>query len=232
MNFDGVVWLDIFNRLVWIDHHKSSIDSHPAVIGGYRIDGVAACRLAWQWFAGDWHKLEKHNILLQPNIQDFLERKVSEPWALTLAGEYDVWIHRGDGSFEFQFGLDAQTEAGFQELLSPNEDGVLAMNCYAKRDADIIRERSFLMEWEGLKFLTLNTPKCNSNTFKVRDIPETGHDAIMAFFWNGKKWIFSLYHAAHNRDIDLSLIAKKYGGGVHRGACGFQVNKLPFELSA
>jgi hypothetical protein len=47
MNFDGAVWLDIFNRLVWIDHHKSSIDSHPAVIGGYRIDGVAACwRLA------------------------------------------------------------------------------------------------------------------------------------------------------------------------------------------
>lgn len=36
--------------LVWIDHHKSSIESHPINIPGYRIDGVAACRLAWQWF--------------------------------------------------------------------------------------------------------------------------------------------------------------------------------------
>lgn len=36
--------------LIWIDHHKSSIDTHPTTIPGYRIDGVAACRLAWQWF--------------------------------------------------------------------------------------------------------------------------------------------------------------------------------------
>jgi hypothetical protein len=193
--------------------------------------------------AGDWHKLEKHNVLFQPNIQDFLNRKVSEPWALTLAGEYDVWIHRGDGDLEFQFGLDCLNPSYLSTMLGLDETatntanhavslGKAAMACYAKRDADVVRERSFLIEWEGLKFLALNTPKCNSNTFNVRDIPETGHDAIMAFFWNGKKWIFSLYHSAHNRDIDLSLIAKKYGGGGHRGACGFQVNKLPFELSA
>jgi hypothetical protein len=37
-------------RLVWIDHHKSAIDAYPSSIPGYRIDGVAACRLAWQWF--------------------------------------------------------------------------------------------------------------------------------------------------------------------------------------
>lgn len=36
--------------LVWIDHHKTSIETHPKDIPGYRIDGVAACRLAWQWF--------------------------------------------------------------------------------------------------------------------------------------------------------------------------------------
>ena len=42
---------EVQNRIIWIDHHKSSIESHPANIAGYRIDGVAACRLAWQWFA-------------------------------------------------------------------------------------------------------------------------------------------------------------------------------------
>lgn len=36
--------------IVWIDHHKSSIESHPAEIPGYRIDGVAACRLCFQYF--------------------------------------------------------------------------------------------------------------------------------------------------------------------------------------
>ena len=38
------------SRLTWIDHHKTSIDSTRADVPGYRIDGVAACRLAWQWF--------------------------------------------------------------------------------------------------------------------------------------------------------------------------------------
>lgn len=42
-------------NLVWIDHHKSAIEKYPADIPGYRIDGVAACRLAWQWFSNRMH---------------------------------------------------------------------------------------------------------------------------------------------------------------------------------
>lgn len=50
-------------RLIWIDHHKSAIEKFPATIPGYRIDGVAACRLAWQWFyLSNQHDLsEAHN---------------------------------------------------------------------------------------------------------------------------------------------------------------------------
>ncbi len=38
-------------RLIWIDHHKSAMEKFHHGIPGYRIDGVAACRLAWQWFS-------------------------------------------------------------------------------------------------------------------------------------------------------------------------------------
>jgi len=34
--------------------------------------------------------------------------------------------------------------------------------------------------------------------------------------------------AAHRKDIDLSLIAVKHGGGGHRGACGFTCAETPF----
>lgn len=40
-------------RLVWIDHHKTALEKFEVQHkfgAGYRIDGVAACRLAWQWF--------------------------------------------------------------------------------------------------------------------------------------------------------------------------------------
>ena len=154
--------------------------------------------------------------------------------AVRLAGEYDVWDHRGDGDLEFQFGLDAMalTPAGWSAMLNDNQEftkqavfvGGYAMACYAKRDADVMRTRSFLLDWEGLKFLALNTARCNSNTFAALDHPETGHDALMAFAFTGKFWNVSLYHAAHRKEIDLSLIAKKHGGGGHRGACGFRAD--------
>ena len=223
---------------------------------GYRIDGVAACRLAWQWFHGDLrsctcevpHSDGHYDYCPRgrlPSKEAFIDRSVIEPLAVRLAGEYDVWDHRGDGDVEFQFGLDAQRELDWQQLFmcahlvggaliktdyvqSIIKDGEAAMRCYAKRDADVMRTRSFIVEWKGLKFLALNTARCNSNTFAARDVPETGHDALMAMTFTGKGWLVSLYHAAHRSDIDLSLIAKQYGGGGHRGACGFQTDKLPF----
>lgn len=46
--------------------------------------------------------------------------------------------------------------------------------------------------------------------------------------FDGRKWDVSLYHADGKEQHDLSLIAVKYGGGGHRGACGFRSDKLPF----
>lgn len=221
--------------LVWIDHHKSAIESHPQDIPGYRIDGVAACRLAWQWFSTNSVPQDQE----LPRKEKFVEREVDEPLSVRLAGEYDIWDHRGDGDLEFQFGLDAQERIPWGQILESGwgagnitnaivADGRAAMRCYAKRDADIMHSRSFMVQWEGLTFLALNTARCNSNTFAARDVPETGHDALMAFFYNGEGWTFSLYHAAHRKDIDLSKIAVHYGGGGHRGACGFRCAELPF----
>lgn len=235
-------FLTAVKRVVWIDHHKSSIETHPSGILGYRIDGVAACRLAWQWFT------QNHNGPAGlPEKASFLDRVVIEPLAVRLAGEYDVWDHRdNDADVAFQFGLDAQENLQWEWLLGVDEskefsgyrpsnycsnlinDGLAAMRCYAKRDADIMRTRSFVTVFEGLKFLCLNTARCNSNTFAAKDIPETGHDGLLAFYWAGGNWSVSMYHAAHRKDLDLSQIAVKYGGGGHRGACGFRAKTLPF----
>lgn len=231
-------------RVIWIDHHKSAIDSHPKGLDGYRIDGVAACRLAWQWFnakqtsrIGD---LYVGTITPLPNREMFVRREVSEPLAVQWAGEYDVWDHRDDDAdVAFQFGLDSQEELRWPMLLDLGLmarqhahaivfDGRKAMQCYKTRDAEIMRSRSFMAEFEGLNFLCLNTARCNSNTFAERDKPETGHDALLAFYWTGKLFSVSLYHAAHRRELDLSLIAVKHGGGGHRGACGFRTVQLSF----
>lgn len=204
---------------------------------GYRIDGVAACRLAWQWFTLPPRILGGSSHL--PGKESFTDRKVSEPLAVRLAGEYDIWDKRDPDAETLQYGLRAadgelnwdllvgsQNSSYLQALLG---EGRIAQRYAQKIDADLVREKSYRLKWEGLDFLVLNTGRFNSLTFAALDVPETGHDALIGYMFNGKCWTVSLYHAKHRTDLDLSEIAKKYGGGGHRGACGFTCDKLPFH---
>jgi uncharacterized protein len=219
--------------LVWIDHHNSSILTHPRSIPGYRIDGVAACRLAWAYLATGGVGL--------PLKEDFINRKVLEPLAVRLAGEYDIWDKRDPNAELFQHGLRSRdiTPEIWNHLLgdgrNPKDDEVVldilnSGECIQyfqrKQDSFVAKNRSFDVQWEGLKFMAINAVRCNSLTFE--SATRSDHDGLMGFFWNGKEWTVSLYHAPHRKDLDLSAIAVKYGGGGHRGACGFRINKLPF----
>ena len=234
-----------FDHVIWIDHHKTSIDTHPTDIPGYRIDGVAACRLAWQWFIYKAMGRQEDDL---PTLEEYKARKVIEPVAVTLAGEYDIWCKDDPRAETFQFGLRSRElassdwECMLQNPLDPQYrnddlllverlliDGKLLQRYQQKIDSSVVRFRSFLAQFEGLNLLCLNTARCNSLTFAALDVPETGHDALCGFYWNGRAWTFSLYHANHRKDLDLSEIARKHGGGGHRGACGFPSKTIPFE---
>lgn len=234
-------------NVIWIDHHKTSIESHPESIPGYRIDGVAACRLAWQWFRAEEKILNgplPHSTTL-PILSDFVDRRVNEPYAVQLAGEYDVWDKRNKDAEVFQMGLRSVTltddvwalmfwsstytgaqHADLIDRLLLN--GKIIQGYANERDANIVKHLGFVVEFEGLKFLALNSAAKSSLQFAAKDIPETGHDALLKFNFTGQHWDVSLYHAAHRNDLDLAIIAQKYGGGGHRGACGFRAKALPW----
>ena len=229
-------------NLIWIDHHKSAIEKYPATIPGYRIDGVAACRLAWQWFSFLQQGLDPHRNQLDPNMPgkgQFVERKVSEPWAVRLAGEYDIWDKRDDNAELFQHGLRSEElyPNTWDALLSTSvgDEGTVArllnqgralQYARTKENASVIKEIGFTLQWEGLTFLACNAARYNSLLFTEGLTPE--HDACFGFKWTGKDWSVSLYHSPSKEHHDLSKIAVKYGGGGHRGACGFRTKKLPF----
>lgn len=220
--------------LVWIDHHKTSIEKWPSSIIGCRIDGVAACRLAWQWFK--FEGLAKSI----PTLQDYKDRKVIEPYSVRLAGEYDIWDRRDPNAETFQYALrSCDPEPVWKEILNETTEasrivenmiigGRLVQTYQKNNDKNLVTKKSYFVQWEGLRFLVLNTGSFNSLTFAALDKPETGHDALLGYMYNGRTWTVSLYHAKHRTDLDLSSIAVKYGGGGHRGACGFTCKKLPF----
>ena len=227
-------------RLTWIDHHKSAIAKFSAAIPGERIDGVAACRLAWQYYFGPTPL---------PAKQDYIDRKVVEPYAVQLAGEYDIWDKRNPDADTFQHAMrsreiDAEWWANLLDTTIHPEAKVQRSELTTRAlmplgraiqysadqaNASLAQDAAFELEWEGLRFVAINKPRGNSRTFAA--VVKPTHDALLTFYWLRNKWRISLYHAPHRTDLDLSQIATKHGGGGHRGACGFEGKTLPFALA-
>jgi len=229
----------LWPRLVWIDHHKTSIEKTSPQVPGLRMVGVAACRLAWQWFLAEasWLTGEEGTVG-PPSLEDFQKRDVSEPLAVTLAGEFDVWDHRGDGDIEFQYGLDSVEKIPWEYLLAESsptlardyirnlcERGASAMAVINKRNRDLIQTKSFLLTFGGLRFLALNTPQKGFGSFQ--SATTEGIDGYLVFAFDGRKWTVSMY-GVEGKDIDLSIVAKQWGGGGHKNACGFTCDELPW----
>ncbi len=237
-------------RLVWIDHHRTAMDEFGNDAYGYRLDGVAACRLAWQWFFctygpnGD-NRIHPTDWQL-PDKQMFIDRTVQEPWAVRLAGEYDIWDKRDPDAELFQHGLRSQNLDSLWEIILQNpipevdeKRGLDAITVdalldagraiqYAKTEenAGIITSYGFTINWEGLCFLCCNHARFNSHLFKAATKPE--HDGLLGFNFDGSKgdWRVSLYGVPGKPEVDLGAIAKKYGGGGHRQACGMRISSL------
>lgn len=245
-------------RLIWIDHHKSAMEKFSPAIKGYRIDGVAACRLAWQyWSEGS----RDPKTFALPLKQAFVERTVVEPMAVRLAGEYDIWDRRDPRAELFQHGLrsmdlegrwanilsmkrpeireiESLVDVGHQDMIEADgtiappivwtllQNGRTLQYAKTKENESIAKHLSFTIQFEGLCFCAINAARYNSHLFTAGLKPE--HDGCFGFNFDGKQWRVSLYHAPGKEHHDLSKIAVKYGGGGHKGACGFKSDKLPF----
>lgn len=236
---------ELRDKIVWIDHHKSAIEKwdfpytmphtehlHGRGFKGYRIDGVAACRLCWNYFTWD------AGVFGEPaKKDDFINRTVVEPRLIRLAGEYDIWDHRDPDAKALQFGLRCLHEEKLRVLVhgqfedcgdagsllrSTIETGY-AIKSYCDKQADEYSAAyACTLDWEGLKFCALNIgQRGNSDLLRGGLKPE--HQACFAWRHDGEKVLVSLYHAPGHEDIDLSKIAVKYGGGGHKGACGFRI---------
>jgi hypothetical protein len=231
-------------HLIWIDHHKSSIAEYPDNIPGYRIDGVAACRLAWQWFNNEHSPHNRdcppadYNL---PTLGYFHHRQVDEPASIMLAGEYDVWDKRDPEAELFQHGLRSieLTPKHWDALVSSyGLDRSLVKDLLAggrvlqyareKEYEEVILQQGFTVDFEGRKFLACNSHRLDirSHLFAAGIKPE--HEGLLGFTWTGGLWSVSMYGVPGKPDIDFSAIALKYGGGGHKQACGFKTTKLPF----
>ena len=203
------------DKFIWIDHHISAIneseEKNYSYIRGVRKSGdVAACYLTW----------------------DFLFPNYKIPYSIKLISDHDIWNHNDPNSIFYSFGLrnfdiypTANVEFWNKVLDDTNTDRIIDMGKiiheYEERQSkNICRGAGVgLIEFEGLKAVIVN--RSNINSLFFNSVVESEYDIMMVFSFKPIKssWVFSLY--TEREDIDVSLIAKKYGGGGHAGAAGF-----------
>jgi oligoribonuclease NrnB/cAMP/cGMP phosphodiesterase (DHH superfamily) len=218
-------------NLIWIDHHKSAIEQWDSPdIRGIRIDGVAACRLCWQWFA---HSEFVHHL----GLEEYRSRMVKEPDLVRLLGEYDVWDHRDPDTKTLQLGLQVH-DIGIEDLVSliwrsPSNqrsyldewmsDGEVIQKYISSVNRRKVNESSYQLQFEDLNFVVLNQTGGNSLSFEGYEKFDEVDACMLWRYTGGDKITVSLYHKPGGEEHDLSIIARNWGGGGHRGACGFSL---------
>lgn len=223
--------LEITKDVTWIDHHKTALEKYADFeypIRGIRYDGIAGCMLTYCYI----HHMTQRG---EGGIKSFdLSMAEEAPMFTKYIADWDVWKFKyGDDTRNFitafnSLDFNPQSENWNKFFIFPDDAGLIIDGQIMTRYRDgwareVCKSKGFSVELDGYKCFALNLPNCNSEYFK--SIDDGTYDILMPFSFNGDKWTVSLY----SKTVDVSEIAKKYGGGGHKGASGFQCLELPFK---
>lgn len=230
VSFPIELMIELKNKVkefIWIDHHITKINEaneNDFSTKGLLDNDFAACENVWRFFY-PYERL---------------------PYCVKMLGRYDIWKHQDiKGCLEFQYGMrlyDTNPDSGiWREVISNNEsvnngvferlskEGEIILKYQKSSNEVYAKSYAFETEFEGHKAIAINKGCCGSMTFEsVWD--NTKYDIMISFALVKKeaeyKYIVSMY--TDKEGIDASVIAKKYGGGGHKQACGFVCKELPF----
>ncbi len=203
-------------ELVWIDHHITAIQDMASISAawpGKRDTSEAACVLTWQYFYPD-----------QP-----------VPTGILLIGDKDIWRMAKADTRPFSEGLmqeNTHTDnlSLWYRLL--DDDTVLVKHLVGKGQLlfqarlnslhRAARRYGYPVTFEGHHTLVVNRP---GEGELIEIAMQMGYDLAYLYvdsFQNGKL-VTSVM--VGSRQVDVSQIAKKFGGGGHPGAAGFQFER-------
>lgn len=229
--------------LVWIDHHRSAMIEYGEQIEKIRAEVVldlkglnnntrrkAACELCWYHFYGN------------KGYGDI-------PDAVHYIGRYDVWDHNCPEICKFQLGILAEKDlrdpshTGWRVLFDPGFasrkvdeliTGGQFIQSYLKQEQDSWAKKAcFEFEWWIPAYGTYTCiGLCgghNGSWDFGQEYNPARHHMMVSFTRLSGAWKVSL--RSTRKDVDVSKIASKFGGGGHKGAAGFRCDALPFSLT-
>lgn len=197
-------------NFIWIDHHKTAKEKLENIwedknICGIRNLNYAGCYLTWEYFFP----------------------KCSIPPSVKYIGDRDIW--------KFEFGKNTKAFYEMFNLKYKEVNDNVILDIFVKEcEEDYIEKGKILIEKRKEQVeLAYSTRKESVFVFKgyktciinsqenISEIGEycynKGYDIVLIWNIKGNK----MYCSLRSKDIDVSKIAEKYGGGGHKNASGF-----------
>ncbi len=199
-------------ELIWIDHHKSALEELADVADrwpGLRRLDEAACVLTWRYF--------------------FPNQPV--PRAVVLIGDRDIWrwAEPDTGAFNealFHRNTHVDNTELWQRLLDDDpalleeliREGRRLREIRLNQTRRLVERFGFEVQFEGYRTLAINV---RGNGDLGEHIRSLGYDIAYCYMdqmENGKLLTSVTLYA---ETVDVSAIARRFGGGGHAGAAGF-----------
>lgn len=218
-------WIERGKGVLWIDHHKGILEeaeSWSIHIPGKREIGIAACELTYNHFNGHAPMIIKHLSaydVWNKNMFDW-EDVMNIQYAMRAEIGLDVYKMQ-----KFIDNIDFYDEVG--QLSELKAKGKSIRDFLTVKNQGEVENYSFIGKIDGKNALFMNTLEFNSTTFQSKTPEWLDGEAVkflapFAVQPNGLVR-FSLYKTEGRFDVDCCEMAKRFGGGGHKGAAGFQV---------
>lgn len=206
--------------LILIDHHKSSrylkqgeeIHDNLTVI---HDSNYAACELVYNYFYPNSTMLEQVYLLGLYDSYRHIELENQELKDKVIYFQYACrsYFSSPDDCY------DLLTNYNHSDVNNLTEKGK-AIFQYLKKDTEVAyNNKGQTAFYNDYKLFVINRERLNVKNFGI-NIKRDGYHGIISYFYNKNRWSFSIYG---NGDVDVSEIAKQFGGGGHYGAAGFEL---------
>lgn len=202
---------DECSSLVVLDHHKTARDAlerfdHPRAIVVFDMDRSGA-GITWDYF---------HEDKERPWTVDYVEDR--DLWRHSLPRTRSVNAFLGTLEYEFQAWSDAwNLERGWQAAADFGEAVEAKIRQYVRE----VSKNAVRVNFEGHNIPLVNAPQCDIS--ELLQHLATGETFSMGWFQRGDgKYQYGLRSKG---DFDVSTIAKRFGGGGHKNAAGFQLDQ-------
>jgi oligoribonuclease NrnB/cAMP/cGMP phosphodiesterase (DHH superfamily) len=204
------------SQLTWIDHHISAINELEDISNnwsGIHETNEAACVLTWKYY--------------------FPEKQV--PRAIILIGDRDIWKLAESDSKPFaegfrQLNSHPENDQLWTQLFENNiqlisqiiDRGRILYNARIDDLERIVSRYGFPVKLEGHKTLAINHRGSGDLGQLIRDI---GYKIAYCYIDGVQNDKLVTFVTLFSDQVDVSEIARKFGGGGHRGAAGFTMEQ-------